>query len=265
MARTSATLTTDEVSAYEAFCAKHGIIDSRTQDGIANANFVENYFLNTWKETMSEKNPETCLLLISSHLKFYASYQQEFEKLYTSLSVEEQTAFKEWKGERGLKDSYKNAVAILSWIKAHGFVVTRQNLQLAVGQSRVQTFLEWDESATPRHAPDPRQHQDDGTGFLAGKDVNEPRWKRGQREREEREAAEAKSGAAASARSAAMREAQRQAEGLKGNTWSESEQIGRVFVNILGTSEIDWPATLQSRLALQKSFTKHREVSRFIR
>jgi len=71
----------------------------------------------------------------------------------------------------------------------------------------------------------------------------------------------------ASAQSAAVREAQRKAEGLRGNTHSENEQIGRVFVMTPGTStsEINWPATLDARLALQKSLNRAQEVRRFIR
>jgi hypothetical protein len=114
-----------------------------------------------------------------------------------------------------------------------------------------------------RSKQDPRQHHDDGTGFL-GKHVNEPRWKRLQREREEREAAERakQSGTAASV---TVREAQRRAEELRGNTHSETEQLKRLFVTIPGTSEIDWPSTEAARLNLQKSLNRAQEVRRFIR
>jgi len=262
MPRTSATLTTEEVSVYEAFCAKHGIIDSHTQDGVANAEFIQNYFLNTWKETMSEKNLETCFPLISSHLKFYAPHQREFEKLHASLNAEEQTSFKEWKGTRGLKDTYQNAVALLSWIKAHGFRVSKENLQLAVGQNRVQPFLEWDESATPPRPEDVRQHKSDGTGFLGKTGVNEPHWKRVQREREERDAANQRS-SGASAASVTVREAKQKAESIQGLTHAETDQIGKIFVTA-GT-EIDWVQTLAARLQMQRQFEKHRAVSRFTR
>ncbi len=65
--------------------------------------------------------------------------------------------------------------------------------------------------------------------------------------------------------SAAVREAQRKAESLKGNTHSEDAQIGSIFVTTPGTSEIDWPSTLAARENLQRSLNRHREVSRFIR
>jgi hypothetical protein len=109
---------------------------------------------------------------------------------------------------------------------------------------------------------DPRQHQDDSTGFL-GKEVNEPRWKRVQREREARDAANQQSGV--SAQSVVVREAQQKAEQLRGNTHSESEQLARLFITTSGTSEIDWPNTLAARLNLQKSLNRVQEVRRFIR
>jgi hypothetical protein len=112
---------------------------------------------------------------------------------------------------------------------------------------------------TPRPV-DPRQHRDDGND--GGRKTNEPYWKRVQREREEREAAEAKSGVTAST---VVREAQRTAEELRGNTHSESEQLHRLFVTTSGTSEIDWVQTLAARLNLQKSLNKAQEVRRFIR
>jgi hypothetical protein len=109
---------------------------------------------------------------------------------------------------------------------------------------------------------DPRQHQDDGTGFL-GKHVNEPRWKRIQREREEREAREAASQRSASSQSVAVREAKEKSESLRGSTHSETEQLQKMFVT--SGTEIDWQATLASRLQMQKTFDRQREVRRFIR
>jgi hypothetical protein len=84
------------------------------------------------------------------------------------------------------------------------------------------------------------------------------------RQRSDRQAAEAASQrSGASAQSAAVRDAKNKAESMRGNTHSESEQIGRIFVTA-GT-DIDWPATLQARSALQKSLNKAQEVRRFIR
>jgi hypothetical protein len=262
--RTSEQITQNEIKAYAKFCAERGIIHDGSQDDQHNADFVLNYFVNIWKEDITEQNLNTAWEKIRPHLKFYAPNQQEANDLISKLSPEEQKVFAEWKGPRGLKPTHRAVAALLSWLGAHKFPVTKQNLDLAVGQQRVAPFLEWNESATPRHAPDPRQHQSDGTGFL-GKNLNEPQWKRVQREREEREAAESKSGAPASAQSATAREAQRRAEELRGNTHSETEQLKKLFVTIPGTSEIDWPTTEAARLNLQMSLNKAQAVRRFIR
>jgi len=85
-------------------------------------------------------------------------------------------------------------------------------------------------------------------------------------QRADTEAAEAaKQPSATSAHAAAVRDAKSKAEGLRGNTHSENEQIQRIFVTVPDTSEINWSATLDARLQLQKSLNRHREVSRFIR
>jgi hypothetical protein len=184
------------------------------------------------------------------------------------------TAFKSWFDSQKTvintgDEGFQNAVNILEEI-GKGRNVDSKTIQDAIARieapaSKFSTRIRPPLHYVPVSRPvDPRQHQDDGTGFL-GKNVNETRWQRLSRERSEREAAEAKSaGAIASAQSAAALETKRQADELRGNTHAESEQIGRVFVTTAGT-EIDWPATLQARLALQKSFQKHREVSRFTR
>jgi len=265
MARSNSEITPAEVQAYAKFCAKRGIIHDGSEDGSRNADFIAKYFVNIWKEDITEQNLNAAWDQIRPHLKFYAPNQQEANELINKLSAEEQKVLAEWKAPRGLKSTHRVVAAMLSWLAAHGFRVTKENLQLAVGQNRVQPFLEWDESATPPKPVDARQHADDGTPFL-GRDVNEPRWKRIQREREEREAKDAASRpSAASVQSVTVREAQKQAEQLRGNTHSETEQLMRIFVTTPGTSEINWPDTLASRLQMQRAFQKHREVARFVR
>src|SRR5205814_3581771 len=73
-------------------------------------------------------------------------------------------------------------------------------------------------------------------------------------QRADMEAAErAKQPSATSAQSAAVRDAKSKAEGLRGNTHSENEQIQRIFVTTPGTSEIDWVQTAAARENLQRS------------
>lgn len=157
--------------------------------------------------------------------------------------------------------AYENLALLL--IELRGRPVDSKRIHEAIGRISFKPGRQLHFIPEPRKQ-DPRQHQDDGTGFL-GKNLNEPHWKRVQREREQREAAEAKLGNAASAQSAAVREAQRRAEELRGNTHSETEQLKKLFATIPGTPEIDWPSTEAARLNLQKSLNKAQEVRRFIR
>jgi len=80
------------------------------------------------------------------------------------------------------------------------------------------------------------------------------------------EAAErAKQPNAAGVASRAAADAKSKAEQLRGNNHSEDHQIASLFVCVPGTSEVNWHATLDARLTLQKSLNKHRETARFIR
>ena len=170
MARINPEITNEEGLVYHAWCSKHDVIPGDPE----NAAFVAKYFQETWKEDVTEANLDAAFPLIKDRLKFYAPNQGEFVELFGGLSAEERKAFGDWRGERGLKDSYRNGVALLSWLKAHGFKVTKQNLQLAVGQKLVYPYLEWDESARPRYE-NPRQHKDDGEGFLPKSQTNKSR------------------------------------------------------------------------------------------
>jgi hypothetical protein len=155
-------------------------------------------------------------------------------------------------------EAFKNLMLLL--IELRGRPVDSQRIQEAIGRISFKPGRQLHFVPEPRKQ-DPRQHQDDGTGFL-GEGVNEPHWKRVQREREAREAANQQSGV--SAQSVVAREAQQKAEQLRGNTHSESEQIARLFVTT-STNQIDWIQTLAARLNLQQSLNKAQAVRRFIR
>lgn len=99
-----------------------------------------------------------------------------------------------------------------------------------------------------------------------GEHLNEPAWVRRSRERNERDAKlAADQPSETSLQAIAVREAQRKAEELRGNSHAESAQLHRILVTKPGTSEIDWVATYESRRQMQRQFEKHRAVSRFVR
>ena len=75
----------------------------------------------------------------------------------------------------------------------------------------------------------------------------------------------AKQPSATSAHAAAVLEAKREAESMRGNSHSEDAQLQAMFVTTPGTSDVNWPATRDARKTLQRSMNKHRETVRFIR
>jgi hypothetical protein len=270
MARTSETVTQQEIEAYVKFCKDYNVVnyDGRDPDTLANAEFVLRYFLEVWKQDMTTANFALAFPQMKSHLKFYSSPQHAEYTHIANENIHAAQQLSAWLDTQGKPgqlvntgdQAFENLRLLL--IELRGRPVDSQRIHEAMGRISFKPGRQLHFLPEPRKQ-DPRQHQDDGTGFL-GKHVNEPRWKRLQREREEREAREAASQSSASAHSVAVREAREKAEGLRGNTHSESEQIARLFVTT-STNEIDWVQTLAARLNLQKSLNRAQEVRKFIR
>lgn len=165
-------ITPQEVQAYNAFAAEHNIVNDASTAGSANGEFIAKYFMETWKADITPANLSAAFEVIRPHLKFYEPDQVEFNRYYGALSTEEKLVFGDWKGQIGLRDTHRNAVAILSWLSAHNWKVSEANLRLAIGQQMVMAHLEWDEDVARPHYTDPRQHKDDGKGFLPKDEVN---------------------------------------------------------------------------------------------
>lgn len=252
--RASQEITQQEGLAYQAWCQKHGVIADDTDNG----NLVARYFQETWKEDVTEKNLDTAFEQLRPHLRFFEPNQVEYNNLFHALSAEEKAAFLEWKSIRGLKATFRNAVALLTWIKAHKFTVTAKNLDLAAGQQRVQAFLEWDDSATPRYA-DARQHADDGKGFMPKDEVN---LTPAQHLAKARAAyAEPDKESVSVIRGREQASAKQDAESLRGRTHSETQHIQRVLVMKEGTGEVDWPGTRDARRQMQQAFERRNAVT----
>jgi hypothetical protein len=254
MARTNSEIQQHEVQAYAKFCDENNIVHDGSEGDAANSALVLDYFTKQWGEMITAETLSQAFPQLKPHLKFNDPNQVEFNKLYNSLSAEEKAAFAEWKGSRGLKDTFGNAVALLSWIKAHGFKVTQANLQLAVGQQRVAPFLEWDESGTPRYE-DARQHKSDGEGFL-GKDINlNPAQHRARMRSTQPEEFPS------SIRGREVAAAKSDAEALRGRTHGETAQLQRVYITNDQTNEIDWVKTLDARQQMQRAFERRNAVT----
>jgi hypothetical protein len=90
--------------------------------------------------------------------------KQQFDELVARLTPEEQKALLTWKPPAGLKETYRAGIALLSWLLGHKFAVTTSNLTLAVGQTRLQSYFEWETQST--HVPSWHSQTDDGKSFI---------------------------------------------------------------------------------------------------
>jgi hypothetical protein len=286
MARVNNDIQQDEVRAYEKFCIEHNILLGGGSDdvaSIANANLVRDYFTKTWHETISAETLEKALPALRPHLKFKSAARAEFEKI-ASADPDRASQLDVWLQAHGGKpgqlvyslytdDTYENLFLLLTTLG--GYEISTPRIQDAIDRIQNRPGRKLHYVPTPRRTePVSRAaKEDDGKPFVTdgltlqrdgslGKSPAD--YAREARARSDQNV-EAANQQRTSAHSVAAREAQRKAEGLRGNTHSEDEQIGRVFILVEGTSEINWPATLQSRLALQQSINKHRETVRFIR
>jgi len=275
-----------DVQAYTKFCITHGIINDGSQDDRHNADLVLNYFENTWKQDITEKNLEAAWDLIRPHLKLKSKARLEFEKAMTA-EPDRARQLDQWLKAHGGKpgqlvntvlsdDTLENLSLLLGTLG--GYEISTVRIQDAENRIANRAGRKLHYVPTPRREMGTiteAARNDDGKPFVTdgltlqrdgslGKSPAD--YAREARQRSDRDAAEVnqqRTGASAQSRIAA--EAKSKAEGLRGNTHSESDQIGRVFVFTPGTSSVDWSATLQARLNLQKSFNRAQEVRRFIR
>lgn len=265
--RQSNEITKQELDAYIRFCSKYGVIyrDPPAADSLHNEDVTAKYFVETWKEIMTDQNFDLCFEQLKPQLKFYEEFQQEFEKYYSELSRTERASFDSWPGVRGLvregAAGFRNGAALLFWIKQHGFEVSHHSLFLASGQNKLAALLEYDGSETQSNSPDPRRHK--SSDFTERPPQNEPMWKRLRREREQREqeyaAMAAKDTSVTSAR--AISDARAKAEALlHGPDHSENEQLARLLESKDG--QIDWIGTLAMRRNYRARLDHQREIAR---
>jgi len=80
MARTTQEVTQSEIGAYAKFAKERGVIHDGSADDHHNADFVLNYFLNTWNVEMTEQNLTYAWERIHPHLKLYTSAQSDWYK-----------------------------------------------------------------------------------------------------------------------------------------------------------------------------------------
>jgi hypothetical protein len=163
--RTSNQISDSEVQAYQEFCRENHIVTDGSEDSNFNADLVRDYFTVTWPNEISRTNLALAKAALMPHLRVYPPDALEFQAALAKLTPAEQQTFSDWVPPRGLVINNRGLTAIVEWIKAHNFNLTKENLQLAVGQQRVAPFLEWSNDSAVR--PTSRHLEtDDGTPFL---------------------------------------------------------------------------------------------------
>lgn len=146
MARTSPTLTQNEVQAYSKFCTDHNICsdDSLTEDSVANANLVWKYFTETWPNDITEENLLAAFPQLQPHLKFYSSREQaEYTQIANENQQNAQTlvAWLNTQGKPGQlvnegPEAYANLSRLLREINGRREMVSSQTI--AAAQDRIQ-------------------------------------------------------------------------------------------------------------------------------
>jgi hypothetical protein len=159
-------------------------------------------------------------------------------------------------------EGFENSSLLLTELRGRD-AGDRDRIQEAIGRISYRGGRQLHFAQSTRTTVNPRSHApaDDGQPFL-GRGVNKSPL---DYRREMNEAAEKNNPTAPAPTSSVQAAAKAEAESLKGNTHSETEQLGRVFVTLPGTSEIDWVQTLASREAFQRRLNNQQAVRRFIR
>jgi hypothetical protein len=133
--RTSETITSQEVQAYTTWCNKHHAF-FQGQEGVDNGNFVQDYFLKTWGEDITEANLDKALPYIRPHLKFKSEALVKLENAANGMTPQEADIFDAWMSRLRLESAndqgMENATNILSWLRERNLEIISRNLDVAL-------------------------------------------------------------------------------------------------------------------------------------
>jgi hypothetical protein len=182
-------------------------------------------------------------------MRWKSSAQVEYETLYNQLSQAQKDQFGAWwfspstkktiliEGEEG----FNNAVKILQWMRGRTF--DSQTFNLAVTNLASTHGLHW--APTPRRT-DPRQHQQDGKGFMSKDSVNLTARDHAAKRAAQSAVAAGDKPAAPATDYRALAEST-----TTGRTHSDSLRLQKLFVMQKNNpTEIDWEQTAHQRQRL---------------
>jgi len=182
MARTSDMVRQEEISAYVKFCKDYNVVnyDGRDQETLANAEFVLNYFLEVWKQDMTEANFALAFPQLKPHLKFYSSPQYaEFTHVANENihAAQQLVAWLNTQGKVGQlvnsgDDAYENLTLLLTEINGRREAVSSKTIRDAEDRIAHRPGRQLHRVPKPRRTePVSRAAKaDDGSPFL-GRDL----------------------------------------------------------------------------------------------
>jgi len=273
MARLTNEIQPHEVRAYGQFCIENNIVHDLSNEGIANSNLVHDYFVKTWGEMITPQTLVQAFPHLRPHLKLKSPAYLEAERLAQGYA--DTQALVTWFSNQTLlikegDDGYRNFSELVQELQ--GRPATQANIDSAIASiqyatggggafgkytTRIRRPLAYVQRETERPKSF-HQQTDDGEPFL-GRDVNLTPAQH--RERARAAYAEPEKESPSTIRGREQAAAQREAEAMRGNIHSETNQIEKLFVIDQTTHEIDWVRTRDARRSLQRLFEQRRAVS----
>jgi hypothetical protein len=174
MSRTSQELTQQEIDAFQKFCNENRIVSDESEAGNANGNLIGEYIAITWGEDITPATLAVALSKLRDRIVFYTPAQAAYKK-FADENPERANALNTWLYSasntslvRDGEESYQNQSALLAELR--GREITPQTIQDAIGRAGYKKGLHY--VPTISRDVDPRQHTDDGKGFMPKDQVN---------------------------------------------------------------------------------------------
>jgi hypothetical protein len=273
MARVINEIQAHEVRAYGQFCIENNIINDGSDEDIENSNLVHNYFVNTWGEMITPQTLAQAFPHLRPYLKLKTPARLEAERLAQGYA--DTQALAAWFDKQTLlikdgDEGYRNFSELIQELQGHP--ATQVNIDNAIASiqyatggggaiGKYTTRIRRPLSYVQRQTERPKsfhQQTDDGSPFL-GKDVNLTPAQH--RERARAAYAEPETESPSTIRGREQAAAKSEAEAMRGNTHSETDQIQKLFVYDQANQEIDWVKTRDARRSMQRWFERRRAVS----
>lgn len=247
--RISSEPTPQELQIFEKFCADQSIVVDGSV-GEQNVLAMGDYLLDTWKVEITEDTLKVALDKLRDRIAFYTPAQARYRKV-AAEDPARANQLNQWfqspantslvkDGDDGLE----NQAVLLAELR--GRDITPLTVQDAIGRASFKTGLHFVPSPRP---VDPRQHKDDGSGFVSKN--SDPRYRGGKLNHSYQEPGSKQEAPKSLDPSEAKWRAM--AEALRGNTHSKNAELERIHgKNWRETFELRKKALSQNLASINK-------------